>query len=89
MTRFFVIQCSSETNIVFVKEAWQDFSKDTVEYRHVAGSPALICATRGPEFYGKLDVLLVTARKIANAAPIIPEMPITLDDAPHVPKGAA
>lgn len=71
MKKFFVIQCDTEDDYVFVKEVTRTFTK-TVEYRHEAGDVPVVSGRLSPKFYGRLDALLITSDKVEQAAPIVP-----------------
>lgn len=76
MERQFVIECDSRSNVVFVREVTRNYSS-TVNYHHEAGAEILVSGHPDPEFYGKLDALLVTRDRIQNAPPITPGPPQT------------
>lgn len=75
MKRFLLIECDTRFSSVFVREVTQNFKDGMVNYTHEVGSKFDIQEFPGPKFYGMLDVLLVTAGRIANAEPIEPEAP--------------
>lgn len=74
MEQQFVIETDSKMGTAFVYAVSKKFT-DKVVYEREAGVSGVICRVLGPKFYGELDLLLVTADKIENAAPITPETP--------------
>lgn len=77
MKTFLVIECDTEFHTVFVHQVTREFTADPdanrgVAYHRSASQSSEIADPPSPEFYGKLDALLLTAGKLADAAPITP-----------------
>ncbi len=79
MERYFVIETKSDEAYAHVYEVTKDYSVNGVEYRRPAeGTTRVMCSRVNPEFFGKLDAVLVTKDKLDNARPIdpIPVLPM-------------
>jgi hypothetical protein len=79
MKQSFVIDVDTELSCVFVFAVQQSFTgANVVRYeRPIYGSERpVIIGTPDPRFYGRLDALLMTSDKLANAEPIVPLTPI-------------
>ena len=80
MRKFFVIEVNYDNGIVYVNEVNapdypEPLPSGIMHYtRDINQHPCLIAADVGARFYGKLDALLVTRKKIAAAEPIEPEV---------------
>jgi hypothetical protein len=71
--KFFVVECDTEYSAVYVYEVSKDYEGGTVNYHRSAKDGSVVNGHLTPKFYGKLDALLVTADKIKDAKPIVPE----------------
>ena len=67
-----MIDVDSDSDFVHLFEVTKTYS-ETVDYHRSSGALSLIVERANPKFYGKLDALLLTNEKLANAAPIQPE----------------
>lgn len=73
--RFFVVECDSEFNSVYVYAVNKDYKHGTVNYHHNATDASVVSGPLGPKFYGQLNSILVTSETIRNAEPITPDPP--------------
>lgn len=78
MKRFFVIECDTEYNSIWVHEVGKEFTAEKddnrgVQYFRSPSQQPLICEFPGPKFYGQLDTLLITKNKLEQAEAIVPE----------------
>ena len=76
MRKYFVLEVNYANGIVYTHEVSEpELGVDAVyHYTRAAGSDCLIATEVGARFYGKLDALLVTRKKVADAEPIEPEV---------------
>jgi hypothetical protein len=73
MKSHFVIDVDDD-GFVRVLKAERSFGAGAVIYSRASKADSLVCTyDLNPKFYGQLDALLITPKKIAAAAPIEPE----------------
>lgn len=79
MKRFLVIETATDDSWAWVYEVTREFTpldgdKGVAYYRNPSHQ-AMFFDLPSPEFYGKLDALLVTRGKVEVAQPIVPTAP--------------